>query len=176
MNFERLALIGMMGSGKSTIAALLSIAAKAPWFDLDVLIEREAGMSVSEIFSCEGEGKFRQRETHQLKAITNETLVPYILSTGGGTPVRSINRAVLASYRIVWLDGDVHTLYQRIQSEGRPLVTQSQRQFESLLEARRPIYRQLAHARFHVDHRNPDQLAQLIWAWWQGTGADDGIE
>ena len=91
---NKIFLIGYMGSGKSTIARLLAEKTGINSFDLDQLIEKNAGMTVSEIFQQQGEIHFRKLEHEMLKSIIawSETI---IVSLGGGTPCYANNHELL---------------------------------------------------------------------------------
>ena len=97
-------LIGYMGSGKSTIAYELSKMMQLSFLDLDTLIEKEIGRSISDIFSVQGERFFRNKEHYIL---TNYNFTPYsIIATGGGTPCFFDNQNFMNSIG--------HTIYLKI--------------------------------------------------------------
>src|SRR4029453_4301896 len=88
-----IALVGLMGGGKSAVAALLGARLGGRVVDLDARIEADAGCSVGEIFAREGEVGFRARETAQLKAILQDP--PAVLACGGGVVLDPERRALL---------------------------------------------------------------------------------
>ena len=121
----KIALIGYMGSGKSTVGVLLAERLKLPLIDLDNYIEDEEGRSISEIFELKGEIYFRKKERFYLDQICNESR-PMILSVGGGTPVYGNNMEVLNNAFIsVYLRANVPTLLKRllVNRHSRPLIS-----------------------------------------------------
>lgn len=141
-------LIGMMGSGKSYWAQQLSAHLHIDWMDLDAEIEKEAMMSISEIFETQGEAGFRQKERaalHQLAGIEN-----IIIATGGGTPCFHDNMAWMNAHGItIWLDEPVHILADRLlpEKDHRPLIQNLDEQgihafLQKKLEERTPFYSQ----------------------------------
>lgn len=122
---KKILLTGYMASGKTTIALLLSKAAGITYADLDEIIEKKAGKSVSEIFAGIGEIGFRRMEHEALKeALNNED--GFVLSLGGGTPCYANNHEFLQRQDVisVYLKASIQTLAKRLQSDGqgRPLI------------------------------------------------------
>ncbi|KAM6563683.1 hypothetical protein CsatB_023681 [Cannabis sativa] len=117
-------LVGMMGSGKTTVGKILSQALGYSFSDCDTLIEQEAdGISVAEIFKLHGEGFFRDKETEVLRQLSLMRCV--VVSTGGGAVVRNINWKYMQKGITVWLDVPLDALAQRISAVGtgsRPLL------------------------------------------------------
>jgi shikimate kinase len=120
-------LVGMMGSGKSTIGKMLSQALQYCYFDTDSLIEQLAGKSIPEIFEQDGEEAFRALETQVL-----QELAPYkdcVISTGGGAPTKAVNWGHMHAGISVWLNGPPTLLARRVVrdgTEGRPLLSATQ--------------------------------------------------
>ncbi|KAH6765518.1 shikimate kinase 1 [Perilla frutescens var. hirtella] len=117
-------LVGMMGSGKTTVGRVLSEALGYSFVDCDVLIEEAAGGStVAEIFKLHGEGFFRENETEVLKKLS--LMHRLVISTGGGAVVRPINWRHMNKGISVWLDVPLDALARRIVAVGtgsRPLL------------------------------------------------------
>ena len=116
------ALVGMMGSGKSLIGRRLAGQLALPFIDSDTEVETAAGISISEIFELAGEPKFRSMERDAIRSAANAG--PSILSTGGGS-ICAPETAELLRERthVVWLDAEPETLLSRIGSVGsRPLL------------------------------------------------------
>ena len=113
---QNLVLIGMPGSGKSTIASLLAEMTGKPVVDTDLEIEREQGRSIPDIFAAEGEGYFREREREVLRRVCSEG--GKIIATGGGV-VKSIDNEypMRANGKVFWIKRDV----ERLARQGRPL-------------------------------------------------------
>ena len=130
-------LIGMMGSGKTTIGKYLSQQLDYRFIDTDTTIATIAEKSIPEIFSTEGESYFRELETKVLEELSTYTRC--VIATGGGIIQKQVNWSYLRQGLVVWLDTDLHILQKRLAGdESRPLVSQ----LESLLTTRRPLYAQ----------------------------------
>jgi len=118
-------MIGMPGSGKTFLGEELSILLDLPYFDLDDGIERESGISISEMFSTRGEKYFRTIESKLLRSIPGMT-EHFVLSTGGGTPCFFDNMNFMNEEgKTVFLNVPVKTLYKRLIKSGqneRPLL------------------------------------------------------
>ena len=158
-------LIGMMGSGKTTVGQVLAEKLEYRFFDTDELIERFARKTIPDIFSTEGEERFRDLESHILRQLSTNTGSavtehgPAAIATGGGIVQRAANWKYLRYGLTIWLDADVTVLNQRLTGDtSRPLA----RQLESLLEARRPLYTQ---ADFNIaiqPKQTPEDIATQI--------------
>ena len=119
---KTVALIGMMGSGKSAIGKVVSSILDVPFVDADVEIERAAKLSISEIFERHGEKFFRDKEDQVIKRLLKER--PCILATGGGAFVNEKIRTSIKQHCVsVWLNTDVETLWKRVKNKKtRPLL------------------------------------------------------
>ncbi|XP_031091518.1 shikimate kinase, chloroplastic-like isoform X1 [Ipomoea triloba] len=117
-------LVGMMGSGKTTVGKIIAEALGYTFFDCDTLIEQAVGgTSVAEIFKLHGEGFFRDNETEVLRKLS--LMREVVVSTGGGAVVRPINWRYMHKGISVWLDVPVDALARRISTVGthsRPLL------------------------------------------------------
>ncbi len=136
-------LVGMPGSGKSTVGRELAGRYGVPFVDLDVEIEHEAGASVPEIFAERGEAAFRALEAQALlKASTQD---PSVVACGGGIVLEPANRITLRNTGIcVFLDVPLEGLRARVEpSTDRPLI-RSEGDLERLFDARQPLYREFA--------------------------------
>lgn len=130
-------LIGMMGSGKTTIGELLARDLNYRFVDTDSTIEAISNSSIASIFERSGETYFRELETKVLSELSVYTRA--VVSTGGGIIERQINWSYLRQGLVIWLDVDVEILKKRVaQDSTRPLAEK----LEPLLEARRPVYAQ----------------------------------
>ena len=159
MNDELIYLIGMMGSGKSTIGKILAQKRNYCFVDTDDLIEQKTKKSIKEIFDNEGEESFRNLETQVLKEVSAYSCSA-IVATGAGIIQKEINRDYLSQGLVVWLDVDVEILRQRIsRDENRPLANN----LESLFAERYPLYSSLANLPIKcVEEQTPEQVANLI--------------
>lgn len=148
---QNIVLIGMPGSGKSTIGQMLAEATGKRFVDADVCIVERAGKSILEIFSADGETGFREIETHVLSDLGKESSL--IIATGGGCVTRPENyRALHQNGTIVWLDRNL----EKLPTEGRPL-SQSGR-LEELYQKRLPLYQRFAD---HCVENNGEKLKTI---------------
>ncbi len=135
-------LVGMMGSGKSSIGRRLAAALELPFVDADSEIEQAAGMTIDDIFAVHGEPYFREGEERVIRRLLQGD--PRVLSTGGGAVVSPHTRAAIARGGIsIWLDAPVDLLLQRVQRrDNRPLLKTNDPRtvLERLLSERRSYY------------------------------------
>lgn len=165
-NMANIVLVGMMGSGKSTLSHLLYEKTGYQPLDCDLLIETQEGMTISDMFKLHGQEYFRDKETELLSNLSPEKA---IISTGGGMILRPINRERLSSFGTVfYLEGSLDTLYNRLinQTDNRPLldVKALYDQLSDLLLKRGAIYRQAADYSICIDNKTPDQIVTEIYA------------
>jgi shikimate kinase len=136
------ALVGMMGAGKTAVGNALARALAVPFLDSDEEIAKAAQMSVAEIFARDGEAFFRSRESEVLARLLNGP--PAILSTGGGAYLAEQNRRAISQKGVaVWLKADLDLLWQRVRHKTtRPLLRTAdpRKTLTQLYEARAPIY------------------------------------
>jgi shikimate kinase len=118
-----IALVGLMGVGKSSIGRRLAGALDMPFRDADLEIEAAAGRTIPEIFSLFGEGAFRDGERRVIARLLEEP--PHVLATGGGAFAHPDTRALIRRKAIsVWLKVDVEILARRVgRRDNRPLLT-----------------------------------------------------
>lgn len=154
-------LIGMMGSGKTTVGRLLAERTGRDFLDMDALIEQRAGKRIVEIFSDEGEDAFRDLETAVLAESASATHA--VIATGGGVVIRPENRRMLQSLGlVVWLDAPPDVLLNRIgDDESRPMLhgTNPQKRLERLLSERRGFYADASHIHLDTTELTPDEIA-----------------
>jgi shikimate kinase len=137
-------LIGMMGSGKSTIGPLLAEHLGYSFLDTDTTIEQLVGQSVTEIFQTVGETEFRQIETQVLAEVSAHLRL--VVATGGGIAIEQENWNHLHQGLVIWLDPPVEVLVERLQADTtRPLLANAadlQSKLATILAARRHRYRE----------------------------------
>ncbi len=144
-------LVGMMGSGKTTIGKYLSQQLDYRFVDTDEAIANVAQKSIPEIFASEGESYFRELETRVLAELSTYTRCA--IATGGGIIQKQINWSYLRQGLVVWLDTDLAILQKRLSNDdSRPLASQ----LENLLTIRRPLYSQ-ADLRIEIATEHPPE-------------------
>jgi shikimate kinase len=160
----RVILIGPMGSGKTTIGQLLAAELKVAFRDSDHVIEEKSGRSVADIFLEDGEDEFRALEKKVLRdeLLSDDT----VLALGGGAPIsmdaQSALRAIASP--VIYLDISLATVAPRIGfNRDRPLLLHNPRgQWQTLMEARRPIYESIADTIVDVNDKSESEIVDLI--------------
>lgn len=156
-------LIGMMGSGKTTVGQILAHRLGYHFFDTDTVIEQAAGQPIANIFANLGEPTFRELETQVLAELSAYTKL--VIATGGGIVLQQMNWSYLRHGLIVWLDVSVEQLCDRLQGDtSRPLLQGNEptQALERILEQRQSLY---AQADLHLvveAAETPEQVANHI--------------
>ena len=136
------ALVGLMGAGKSAIGKRLAIRLGLPFVDADDEIERAAGCSIAEFFERFGETEFRAGERRVISRLLAGP--PHVLSTGGGAYMDPETRALMRHHAItVWLRADLEVLHDRVRKRShRPLLRQGDPReiLARLISQRYPVY------------------------------------
>ena len=144
---SRLALVGLPGSGKSTIGRQLAKRANLDFSDSDLVIEQRLGCSVREFFEREGEGAFRAIVQEVIDDLTQRDNC--VVSTGGGVVLHQTNRDNLkARCKTVYLHCGPEEIFQRLRhDQNRPLlqVADPLEKLQELYAARDPLYREASH-------------------------------
>jgi len=169
-------LIGMMGSGKTTIGKLLADRLKYQFFDTDQLIEQVTNQTVTQLFSDLGEAAFRQLETQMLAELSSYTRK--LISTGGGVVTKPDNWGHLRTGVMIWLDVPIEVLHARLLSDTtRPLLgtvtnsttslttdhtTNLKTKLESLLIDREMLYAQSDIRIAIASEETPDMICDRI--------------
>lgn len=160
-NLTLISLIGLPGSGKTTVGRQLARRLQLPFVDSDQAIEVRLGCPIREFFEREGEARFRDIEAEVIDALTQQG--PGVLSTGGGAVLRAENRQHLRSRgRVVYLKSHPEELIRRLRHDtNRPLlqVADPMAKLRELFATRDPLYRQTAH--FVVETGRPS-VATLV--------------
>jgi shikimate kinase len=155
------AIVGYMGSGKTTLGRFLARSLRREFVDLDRAIIKEAGKGIPEIFAEHGEERFRELE-HKALLDAIEDRTPSVVACGGGIVVRPENRALLRDVTTVFLREDTDVLYHRTRGPGRPLRAASREEFETRYTERLPFYQEVADLEVEVDGRPPAQVAEEV--------------
>ena len=136
------ALIGMMGAGKSSIGRRLALRLGIPFVDADVEIEKAAGMTISDIFAVRGEAEFRAGEARVILRLLESG--PQVLATGGGAFTNPDTRIAIGAKGIsIWLKAEFDVLMKRIRRRhDRPLLKTDDpgATLRKLMEERDPVY------------------------------------
>lgn len=137
-----IALVGLMGVGKTSLGKRLAVVLGLPFRDADDEIERAAGRSVSEIFAERGESEFRAGERRVIARLLDDP--PHVLATGGGAFAQPETRALLKQRAItIWLRADIAVLARRVaRKDTRPLLSGKDpvAVLTALAETRYPAY------------------------------------
>ena len=162
---QNIIVTGFMGTGKSTVAALLAQRLDRPLVDMDRQLVDHFGKSIPEIFEQEGELAFRQAETQLCRQLAQEQGL--VIATGGGALVNPENRQILAeSGPIVCLTASVDEILDRLESaRDRPLLPQDReerrRQIQRLLEHRRAAYASIP-LQVETTGRRPEAILEAV--------------
>lgn len=143
----RCALVGMPGSGKSTVGRHLARRLGVPFVDLDHRLEQVLGCSIRTYFERQGEAAFRDEETRLLAEVAQQP-GPLVLSTGGGVVLRPENREALHQCgHVLYLRASPDDIYRRVRhDQARPLlqVANPLERLRELYSQRDPLYREAA--------------------------------
>lgn len=141
---RNLALIGFMGTGKSTVGRMAADTLHFTFLDTDDVIVARAGSSINEIFKQQGETVFRDLEKRIVQELTRRTKT--VISAGGGLPINGDNLASLKSHAlVVCLWASAEKIWERVRNQShRPLLHEGDplEKIRHLLEVRGPYYRQ----------------------------------
>lgn len=157
-------LVGMMGSGKSTIGPVLADHLGYRFVDIDTLIERVSGCSIAEIFSDYGEGEFRQRESATLQSVASWHSL--VVATGGGVVLKPQNWGIMRQGVVIWLNCPKQLLLRRLARDpsSRPLLNGSdlEEKVKQLLTQRECYYRQADLEISQHQDQSPGDIARAI--------------
>ena len=166
---RKIILVGYMAVGKTTIAQLLAEKTGFKTVDIDKLIKKKIGLTVSEIFQQKGEIFFRKIEHEIFKEII-ESKENLIISTGGGTPCYADNHLLLKGENVVsiYLKASINTILGRLKSskKERPLVTnKSEEELEEFVAKHlfeRSYFYNLATFKVLIDSKSKDEIVNEI--------------
>jgi shikimate kinase len=164
---RHIVLIGMMGSGKSTIGRAYAERTGRPFFDTDHMVEAKMKRPIREIFASDGEPAFRALETSVLiDALQRQT--PSVIAAAGGAVLAAQNRAAMqVSARVVWLRATPATLAQRVGHRGsrghRPLIDENPlARITQLVRDRQELYIETADVIIDVDLLNKPNVLDAL--------------
>jgi shikimate kinase len=161
---ESIFLVGMMGSGKSTVGKRLAAALGRPFVDADKELEARCGVPVATIFELEGEDGFRRREAALIDELTQQPGL--VLATGGGAVMREENRRRLHERGVVvYLRATVQELWVRLRNDKvRPLLqtAEPRKRIAQLVDLRDPLYQECAHLIVHTGRQPADRVVRQI--------------
>ena len=158
---RQLVLVGLMGSGKSTVGALVANRTGGRLVDVDVVIAEETGKTVRELWEEGGEDAYRGLESGAvLRTLADDT--PSVLAAPGGVVLDPAVRAALAGHIVVWLRTSPAALASRVHvGDHRPLLgDQPAKTFAAMADQRSDLYCQVATATIDTDGRSPDGVCR----------------
>lgn len=166
---KKIFVVGYMGSGKTLIGNLIAERLKVPFYDLDLLIEKRLGISISQIFQQKGEIYFRKIE-HQIFAELASIDSVFVLSLGGGTPCYANNHLLLSGENItsVYLSASIETLSSRLFDERhkRPLIANlNNDEFKEYIAKHlfdRSYFYNQAVFKVLVNHKSPEEITDEV--------------
>jgi shikimate kinase len=160
---SNIALIGFMGTGKTSVGRLVAEALGFKFLDTDELIQSRTGRTIADIFAKEGELAFRALERQVVQELSTHEKT--VISTGGGLPTNPENLAALKSFAlVVCLWASPEKIWERVRHQShRPLLhdIDPQQKIRDLLTVRGPFYRQ-ADVLVNTDQRSAREVAQQI--------------
>lgn len=164
-----IALIGLMGAGKTTVGRLLARRLDREFIDMDAELSREMGMSIARTFASLGEANFRRREAALLRKLSTRRDGP-VVATGGGVVLDAASQTLLNTrFETYWLDISAAEAWRRLgTARGRPLLLEGPggtplARLVRLARARRTLYDMSGH-RLRATGRTPIEQAETIAA------------
>jgi shikimate kinase len=178
-------LVGLSGSGKSTIGKLLSTHLNWQLLDTDTIIETEAKMAIRELFAQYGESYFRDLEHKLARRLRDENSDKQVIATGGGMPIYNNNLAILKELgKVFYLKADIDVITSRLvaQNQGlatRPLLIQNNQAENEMLSARQSLSKILDERRafyqeadiiLETDELSPKEIQEQIMTILESEG------
>ena len=162
-HIQNIALIGFMGTGKSSVGQLVAGQLHFAFLDTDHVIETRAGKPISDIFAQDGEPAFRELERTVVTELASRKRT--VIATGGGLPVNEANLASLRTHALlICLWASPEKIWERVRGQThRPLLNEADplAKIRSLLAAREPFYRQ-ADVLLNTEVRSVKEVAQQV--------------
>jgi shikimate kinase len=169
-NRDKIVLVGFMGTGKSTVARLLSEKLGFPRIDVDDEIERREGRTIADIFASEGEHAFRRTESIVLESVLKQP-GSVIVAAGGGAVLAEANRVLMLQYGwVAALTADAEQIIARVRHDTtRPLLEGDvEVKVRTLLEERKHAY-DFADLRLDTTKLSPPETASRIAQAWKAA-------
>ncbi len=160
---KQVVLVGLMGSGKSTVGALVAPRTGRVFVDVDVVIAAHTGKTVREIWEEGGEVAYRHLESEAVLRVLRDP-TPAVLAAPGGAVLDPVVRAALADCIVVWLRARPTTLAGRVRpGDHRPLLGDRPAEtLAAMVDARSDLYRQVATTTVDADDLTPDAIADVV--------------
>jgi shikimate kinase len=177
---KNLYLLGLRGTGKSTVGPLLAQNLQRPFWDLDLLVQQTSGRTILEIFSTEGEEEFRRLESLALRRVAAGS--QQVIALGGGAILASENRQLIRETGWgVWLQARSEILHERICSDAdstaeRPPLTDRSGidELRLLADQRKALYAECADYAVNVENWTATDIAHEIAIWFQSVDNNEG--
>ncbi len=154
-------LIGLMGSGKTTLGRILAQRVHRKHVDTDDLIETYFSMAIPQVFAEKGEDAFRDGETEVLCRLSKQR--NRIVSTGGGIVLREENITLMRnSGTVIWIKRDPKRILQSPRIRKRPLLANDVNAIYSIWEQRQPLYKKACHFVVYNDGDRENTVQELL--------------
>ena len=157
-------LVGMMGSGKTTVGRMLAKQLGKTFIDSDEEVQKRTGVTIPHIFDVEGEAGFRQRESAIVQELLHRNDI--VLATGGGAVLDASNRSMMRENgTVVYLKSGIYDLWQRTRHDrNRPLlqIADPRSKLQELFEQRNPLYTDVADIVIHTGKQNVQILLSAL--------------
>jgi shikimate kinase/3-dehydroquinate synthase len=171
-------LVGLMGSGKTTIGRSLAKKLNLRFIDADQEIEIRTGASIPLIFEIEGEASFRQREADVIRDLTAQQGI--VLATGGGAVLNETSRQLLRERgTVIYLRASVASILQRTSHDkNRPLLQTAdpRAKIEALSRERAPLYQEVAHITIETGRPNVHSVVHTILSQLESNAHSPQLE
>ena len=165
MKYKKIAFIGMMGCGKTTISRLLAYKSGFLFVDLDEIFEKENNIKIKDFFKTQGETAFRKKETEILERFSKTENI--IISTGGGIILKQENQEILFNKDIftIYLKTSAENIFNRIKNDTtRPLllVSNPKKEIEKILYSREFLYEN-ANLIITTNNKTKEEILEEVW-------------
>lgn len=162
-----LILIGVMGSGKSTIGRLSAKELSMEFVDMDIFLEEHYNRTIDSFFS-EGENVFRDAETAVAQILGKQDRT--VISTGGGVVLREDTMKALKENGItIFLDRNLDEIIERVNHENRPLLRDHPEKLYEIMEKRRNLYEKYADYTV-INNQNLEDIVKQVASLWRKEG------